>query len=214
MTYRAFVDPSGGSADSMTLAIAHTDNDRAVLDLLVERRPPFSPEAVTRDFAELLKQYHCSEVTGDRYGGEWPRERFQQHGVTYRLAEQPRSELYRALLPLVNSGQVDLLDDARLMAQLVGLERRVGRSGRDSIDHGVGGHDDVANAAAGALVLASSPDRPPFLEFARLHHEQMRRIESSSPVACAKAARPLEPLVTGAAPILSPAHPFREDTAK
>ena len=30
------------------------------------------------------------------------------------------------------------------------------RGGRDSIDHGPGGRDDVANAAAGALVLVGS----------------------------------------------------------
>jgi len=38
---------------------------------------------------------------------------------------------------------------------LHGLERRTARGGRDSIDHGPGAKDDVANAAAGVLVLAS-----------------------------------------------------------
>jgi hypothetical protein len=33
------------------------------------------------------------------------------------------------------------------------LERRVARGGRDSIDHGPDGRDDVANAAVGACVL-------------------------------------------------------------
>ena len=41
--YLAFVDPSGGSADSMTLAIAHRDGERVVLDAVRDRRPPFSP---------------------------------------------------------------------------------------------------------------------------------------------------------------------------
>lgn len=41
--------------------------------------------------------------------------------------------------------------------QLVGLERRTARGGRDSIDHPPGGHDDVANAVAGALLGASKP---------------------------------------------------------
>ena len=41
----------------------------------------------------------------------------------------------------------------RLVSQICSLERRVGRGGRDSIDHPVGAHDDVANAAAGALLL-------------------------------------------------------------
>jgi Bifunctional DNA primase/polymerase, N-terminal len=38
--------------------------------------------------------------------------------------------------------------------QMVGLERRAARGGRDTIDHGRGGHDDVCNAVAGAVVIA------------------------------------------------------------
>ncbi len=60
----------------------------------------------------------------------------------------------REVLPSLNSGKVELLDNARLLSQLRGLERRTSRSGRDTIDHSPGGHDDVANAAAGALMLA------------------------------------------------------------
>jgi rubredoxin len=41
-----------------------------------------------------------------------------------------------------------------LVNQLIGLERRVARSGKDSIDHGPGMHDDLCNSAAGALVEA------------------------------------------------------------
>ena len=37
--------------------------------------------------------------------------------------------------------------------QLSQLERRTSRFGRDTIDHPSGSHDDVCNAAAGALVL-------------------------------------------------------------
>jgi len=48
-----------------------------------------------------------------------------------------------------------LLDIARLSGQLAGLKRRTARGGKDSIDHAPGGHDDVANSAAGALVIAS-----------------------------------------------------------
>jgi hypothetical protein len=49
---------------------------------------------------------------------------------------------------------VKLLDNDRLLAQLTRLERRTARSGKDSIDHAPGAHDDLANAAAGVLVLA------------------------------------------------------------
>jgi hypothetical protein len=149
--YEAFVDPSGGSQDSMTLAIAHRHDGRVILDAVRERKPPFSPEAVAAEFAELVKRYGIASVTGDRYAGEWPRERFRVHGVDYRPAEKVRSDIYRDLLPPLNSNQAELLDHAKLVNQLCALERRTARSGKDSIDHPPNGHDDVANAVAGAI---------------------------------------------------------------
>jgi len=160
--YVAFTDPSGGSADAMTLAIAHLDRKTncAVLDAIRERRPPFSPDAVVQEFAGLVKSYRVQRVRGDRYAGEWPRERFRAHGIQYEPAEKPKSDLYRDLLPLLNSGRAELLDHPRLAAQLCGLERRTARGGRDSVDHPPNGHDDLANAAAGALAHAVSGRRP------------------------------------------------------
>ena len=43
----------------------------------------------------------------------------------------------------------------RLVAQIVGLERRVSRGGKDSIGHPPHGHDDMANAVAGAVAAAT-----------------------------------------------------------
>ena len=164
--YFAFVDPSGGSADSMTIAISHKEGDRAILDAIREVRPPFSPESVVDEFAKLLKQYNISSVTGDRYAGEWPRERFLVKGIEYRCSDKPKGELYRDFLPLVNSGQVELLDHQKLISQLCSLERRTGRGGKDTIDHPPSAHDDVANCVAGALVLATSKERSGGLLFA------------------------------------------------
>jgi hypothetical protein len=152
--YMAFVDPSGGSSDSMTVAVAHRDRDGiAILDAIREFRPPFSPEQVTAEIAALLKSYKIPRVTGDRYGGEWPREQFRNAGIQYDSSERPKSDIYRDALPLLNSGKLELLDNKRLASQLVGLERRTARGGRDSIDHAPGSHDDIANAALGALLL-------------------------------------------------------------
>lgn len=163
LVYRAFVDPSGGSVDAMTLSIAHQEGERSVLDLVRERKPPFSPEAVVDEFCEVLKSYGLTSVVGDRYGGEWPREQFRKRGIAYDLAEHPRSELYRHLLPTLNSGAADLLDNATLVAQIVSLERRVARGGRESIDHPPNGHDDLANAVAGVLSLLVKPKAEPFI---------------------------------------------------
>jgi hypothetical protein len=126
-----------------------------VLDALRERRPPFSPDDVVQENTSLLKSYGVRRVHGDRYAGEWPREAFRKLGITYEVSEKPKSALYGELLPLLNSGRVELLDSQRLLSQLCSLERRTARCGRDSIDHPPGRHDDVANAAAGALVLAT-----------------------------------------------------------
>lgn len=151
--YEAFCDPSGGSVDSMTLAIAHREKDTGVLDIVLERRAPFQPSEVVAQFAKQLKEYRLGRVKGDRYGGEWPAESFQQHGITYEASELTKSDIYRDFLPFLNSGRVDLLDLPRLINQLCRLERRTARGGRDSIDHPQGEHDDIINAAAGAVLL-------------------------------------------------------------
>jgi hypothetical protein len=94
---------------------------------------------------------------------------FRKRGIWYRSAERPKSDLYKELLPVVNSRRVELLDDAKLVAQLVSLERRVGRGGRDSIDHPPGMHDDVANAVAGVVDAVLQKVRYPPLQQVRLH---------------------------------------------
>ncbi len=99
----------------------------------------------------LLRLYRVRRVTGDRYAGEWPREQFRAHKIQYDLAPLDRSALYLALLPVVNSGTVELPNEPALLRELRSLERRRGPSGRDRVDHPPGGHDDRANAVAGVV---------------------------------------------------------------
>jgi hypothetical protein len=153
--YHAFVDPSGGSADSFTLAIGHRNFSKqtVVLDCLREVRPPFSPEVVVGEFSKLLKSYRISSIQGDKYAGVWPVEQFSRFGIRYEQSAAPKSDLYIGLLPLINSRRIELLDDPRLLNQLIGLERRTGRGGRESIDHAPGAHDDIANVIAGLAAI-------------------------------------------------------------
>lgn len=165
VAYVGHVDPSGGSADSMTLAVAHLDSDGiAVLDAIREVKPPFSPDAVVQEFAALLTSYGIVRVTGDAYAGEWPRERFAVHGIAYDVSKKNTSAIYTEFLPALNGRRVRLLDLPRLTGQLVALERRTARAGRDSIAHPPGSHDDVANAACGALVQVLSDRRPSMVQ--------------------------------------------------
>ena len=73
-------------------------------------------------------------------------------GVHYKTSDKPKSAIYQELLPLVNSGKVELLENETLIRQLLNLERRTSRAGKDSIDHPPGAHDDIANSVAGSLV--------------------------------------------------------------
>lgn len=127
-----------------------------MLDCLRETRPPFSPELVVREFADVCRLYGICSVKGDRYAGIWPAEEFAKCGIKYEGSEQPKGALYLNALPLINSGKVRLLANTRMISQLIGLERTTARGGRDSIDHARGGHDDLANVTAGVLLAATA----------------------------------------------------------
>jgi len=153
--YFAFVDPSGGSGkDAMTLAIGHTEWESGIVTIDCTRRvvPPFAPKQVVSEFAQVLKSYHIFSIMGDRFGGDWPRERFREHGIDYEVSAKNKSELFLDLLQKMNSTGVELLDDIILRNELEALERRAGRA-RDTIDHPPNMHDDLANAVAGVASM-------------------------------------------------------------
>jgi hypothetical protein len=168
--YHAWVDMSGGSNDEATLGVAHEEHGKAVLDLLIAQdgAPPFNPRLAVAKFAVVLKRYGIRTVHGDAYAGQTFRVDFSECGIDYVVcrgrvgsklreadtSEAPavhRTDLYEALEPTLNAGEVELLDLPKLKEQLLTLVVR-----GSSIDHEPGGHDDWANAAAGALYLCNS----------------------------------------------------------
>lgn len=158
--YAGFVDPAGGSGrDSMTLAIGHREQDLAVLDVVREVRPPFSPQIAVGQFADLLSYYRVEKVTGDRYAGSWPAEQFRNCGIGYAASHRTKNDIYREFLPLVTGQRIELLDQPRLTRQLLSLERRTSRGGKDVVDHPPKRTDDVANVAAGVLVATLTTRR-------------------------------------------------------
>lgn len=189
-TYWAFVDASGGSQDAMTLAIAHWDHakKRAVLDLIREIPAPFNPKEVVKEFAPLVRRFHLVSVTGDAYAGEWPRESFRDNEVGYVVSSRDKHDIYRDLLPELNSGSVELLDNEVLFDQFKSLQRRLTSTGREIIDHPQGQHDDVANAAAGALLDAVTQGqfmpapqvKPSYRTTEQIHQEVVRRMEEEA----------------------------------
>ena len=192
LSYVAFADPSGGRSDSFVLGIAHLESVRRSWTVCANQAP-FSPEAAVQELAAICAAYKIREVTGDAYGGEWARESFARWGINYRLSDKNRSELYLAFLPGLMSDQVVLLDHGRLLNQLCSLERRTARSGRDSIDHPIGSHDDCANAACGVLTLILEHNITHVLGIIELHREiaeGKRPIPGTKPVSVSGYRRP------------------------
>ena len=159
-SYRCFVDAASGvpEGDSYAICIAHKVGDRVVVDVIREARPPFSAfEVINTILVPLCKSYGIHSVRGDAYAGELAREPVRRAGLSYELAKKHKSELYTdPFLPRLNANKIDLPRNDRAVNQICSLERSVQRSGRDQISHPSYGHDDVANAIAGAVDLAAN----------------------------------------------------------
>jgi len=157
--YFCFADAaSGAGRDSYTAAICHLerrdDEVIAVLDLVVEHRPPFDPTDVTKQIVEAVKPYGITSVIGDHWSGTWPISIWKSSGIDYKPHAKPKSDIYASALPLLTSGRIELLDDERLINQISSLERRAGRGGKGIISEPPNGSDDVANSSLGVLQLA------------------------------------------------------------
>jgi hypothetical protein len=156
ISYKAFVDASAGRGDAYCVALGRRHEGRLIIDAVRGQHVPhgahsFDPMAATKQFAELCKEYRVGTVVGDNFSGEWVAGAWKKHGISYLKSPLPKSQIYLEVLPLFTRGLVSLPDHPRLIKQLRLLERRVHRSGKDSVDHGRAGHDDYANAVCGVL---------------------------------------------------------------
>jgi hypothetical protein len=150
--YKAFVDPSGGRGDAYTISIGHKQDGRLAIDAVRGKHVPvtahsFDPQVATQEFADLCKQYRISTVVGDNFSAEWCVGAWRKCGVHYVKGVLPKSAIYLECLPLFTRGLVSLPDHGKLIKELRLLER----SGKDTVDHGRGLHDDYANSVCGCL---------------------------------------------------------------
>ena len=159
--YTAFADAASGTGqDSFAASIVHRDKDEFLLDLVHEVKPPFSAAAAIAEVCRLLKEYGVTRIVGDKWAPGFVSEGFARNGITYAYSERDRSQIYVEALPLLTSGRARLVDNRRLALQFAGLERRTSAGGKNSINHPTRSHDDLCNAAAGALVEAASSPGP------------------------------------------------------
>lgn len=155
--YMAFVDLSGGRNDASALCIAHRDGkNKVVIDVLDWHPSPNNPFAVVGVMAERLKEWGIGRVTGDNFSADFASQAFKDKGVSYSPCDKNKSALYAELLPVLSSGNIELLDNERMVKQLASLERRTRAGGKDVIDHPQKAHDDLANAVAGVCYITST----------------------------------------------------------
>jgi hypothetical protein len=163
--YFAGSDPAGGGGqDSMTMAIGHIEDGVRIVDLTIEATPPFNTDATVEAFARSLHAYGVTKIVGDGWGNEWVVQAFAKYGITYGMSEDKKrnkSEFYAEARTLFSNSQVELPDNDRLRTQLLGLVRRAGGGGRETVDHPVGGHDDIANSVAIVLAMMAIKTRDP-----------------------------------------------------
>src|SRR5262245_42313584 len=76
-------------------------------------------------------------------------------GIEYVVSDITASETYLEPLPLINQGSIELLDDKKQTSELLCLEKRKSRTGKDQLTHPQGGHDDHANSLALASVAVA-----------------------------------------------------------
>ncbi len=146
VNYAAACDMSDGSNDDSVLCIGHLDQEsRVIADLIQDQQAsaPFDPLKAVKFFSEILKRYHVSALTLDRFAFNTFTSAFGQHGIGCRLSDLTTHQCYESFGPRLNSGQVVLLDNDKLQNQFLSLVWKGSR-----IDHVANEHDDFSTAAA------------------------------------------------------------------
>ncbi|HWS98292.1 MAG TPA: hypothetical protein VN620_17655, partial [Candidatus Methylomirabilis sp.] len=143
-------------------ALGHRLHDKAktvVIDALRERKPRFVPAQVITEYAELLRQFHITEVQADKFAGGFHADEWRRHGIHFVPCERTTSENYLHALPMLLAGRVRLIDNATLRSQLASLERRVSAADRETVSHPqtASAHDDCATAVCGLLSMSGRP---------------------------------------------------------
>jgi hypothetical protein len=204
-TYFAFADLGGGRVDAAAIAVAHQEaQGRIIVDRTDVVHAPYDPNTAIERFSIILSAYGLHFVTGDNYSAEFVVSAFAKHGIGYQASEFSKSEIYGEVLPLFTAQLVELPDVPLLENQLRQLERRPRAAGRDAIDHPRGGHDDLANACAGALWLASRNATQSREDASSVTHYLRDADPLAEPVQYVRPARRAMPAGFGGPPVAEP----------
>jgi hypothetical protein len=170
-TRAAYVDVAGGGGrDHYAVCLGRLENEKIIVEVVRSRAPKFNPEAVTEDYAALLKSYGVTEVVGDKFSGDWASTAWEKFGVRYVRAEKTKSELYLEAESAFNTGRVEIPNRETLITQLKSLVRKARVGGKDSVDTDGGIPEDEANVVCGLVHLLMSEESWDQLGAATLEH--------------------------------------------
>lgn len=133
--YFAAMDPAS-RGNGWTLALAHRDGNRLVVDLACEWRgsqsEPLDPGAVLGEIKALLGHYGVRSVFSDQVMGDALRSLGRREGLHIVQVQSPQSKRvkgYANLKTLLSAGQIELPCVAGLREDLLRVRRRVTPAG-------------------------------------------------------------------------------------
>lgn len=152
-------DPSGGKHDRAALVGGFRDrtSGRLVIACVRAWDAPHNPATIAAEACNVARSYGAHRLHLDRYSGDTIAGLIRAEGLTAETTGRTSSELLMDLVPVVQSGTIELPDPAcsdrarELIEELRSVERRPGgERDRAEIPRGSGrrGHGDVAVATA------------------------------------------------------------------
>lgn len=148
--YVAFIDSSSGLHDACVLAIVSPLDDTVQVPVLMAADPPFDFVQVIDQFAETIKNFHCTEVYADRYAFGQLESFLRRHQIPLKMSRASASECYFFLRGIIDQNGIILPNDQRLIQELVRLETKRTNTGK-VVEHPKNFTDDRAAALAAAL---------------------------------------------------------------
>jgi len=120
VAYRAFTDAAAGvgRGDAYTISLGHQQDDKFVVDVVRAVVGKFNPSEVTKQYAQLCREYHVHRVVGDNWAPGWVAQAWTDAGLEYQKSSLSKSQIYLEVLPLFARNVVRLPDHSKLIREL------------------------------------------------------------------------------------------------
>jgi len=96
VAYRAFTDAAAGvgRGDAYTISLGHQQDDKFVVDVVRGVVGKFNPSEVTKQYAQLCREYHVHRVVGDNWAPGWVAQAWTDAGLEYQKSSLSKSQIY------------------------------------------------------------------------------------------------------------------------